>query len=57
LFCFVNETDFVKVKVNRTEKQMYLIAMARSDICSAVNRVAQFVQKPEASHWEAVKRR
>lgn len=35
---------------------MYLMAMTRPDICLAVNQVAQFVQKPEASHWEAVKR-
>jgi hypothetical protein len=32
------------------------MAMSRPDICLAVNQVAQFVQKPEASHWEAVKR-
>ena len=35
---------------------MYLMAMSRLDICLAVNQVAQFVQKPEALHWEAVKR-
>jgi hypothetical protein len=34
---------------------MYLMAMTRPDICLVVNQVAQFVQKPEASHWEAAK--
>lgn len=29
---------------------MYLMAMNHPDICLAVNQVAEFVQKPEASH-------
>ena len=35
---------------------MYLMLASRPDIAFAVNQVAQFCERPEASHWAAVKR-